>query len=139
MSDWVVMKFGGTSVTGSKNWKNILSIIQGRLQQGERLFIVCSAISNISDQLERLASAVRSGRSYDDALNKLIRIHKAQAIDMGLDPNVVVGDIFDDLRKLLRGASLIQEVSPRLWARILSAGELMSTKLGAAWLWSLEQ
>ena len=93
MSDWVVMKFGGTSVTGIKNWKNILSIIQGRLQEGERLFIVCSAISKISDQLERLASAVRSGRSYDDALNKLIEIHKVQAIDMGLDPNVVVGDI----------------------------------------------
>ena len=41
-----------------------------------------------------------------------------------------------DLRKLSQGAALINEVSPRLWARFLSAGELLSTKLGVAYLQS---
>ena len=129
MSRWVVMKFGGTSVTGADNWKTILSIVNRRLAEGEKVFIVCSAISKVSDRLERLAAAVKRQDSYQNDLNQLIELHKAQAREMELDADVVLGEIFTDLQRLFRGAALIQEVSSRLWARILSAGETLGETL----------
>ena len=49
-------------------------------------------------------------------------------VDLGVQP-ATVQSYFEDLRRLTFGASSIQEVSPKLWARLLSAGEILSTHI----------
>ncbi len=47
---WVVLKFGGTSVSSVANWKNIALTVRERLAEGVRPVIVHSALSGITDQ-----------------------------------------------------------------------------------------
>ena len=42
-SDWVVVKFGGTSVSTLVNWRNIALIVKRRLESGSRVLVVHSA------------------------------------------------------------------------------------------------
>ena len=131
---WVVLKFGGTSVTGVDSWRTILEILRTRRAEGVRPVVVCSALSKVSDLLVRLADEAASGGDIDGLLGQLRDRHRAQCAELGLDLEEQLGDLFADLEKLARGARDIGEVSPRLRARLMSAGELMSTRLGAAWL-----
>lgn len=134
MSDsWVVLKFGGTSVTGLEQWKQIHHIINRYVERKQPLLVVCSAISQVSNHLERLASAAREGEEITRHLEEITALHERQARELGVSMSCI-RDLLDDLKQLAFGASLIGEVSPKLWARILSAGELMSTRLGVAWL-----
>lgn len=132
-SSWVVVKFGGTSVTGKENWERILSILQMRQSEGCKVLVICSALSKISDTLERLAQMAAVGEDCTAILETLRHKHNTQATDLGID-SASIEVFLSDLEQLTHGASLIQEVSPKLWSRMLSAGELMSTKLGVDWL-----
>lgn len=133
MSEFVVLKFGGSSVSSKTAWDNIAKILQAR-SEASRPFVVCSALSGISDSLERLAEKAAGGEGYQNVLNDIIKRHRDMAKALGLDPDDVIGELLSELSKLAQGAALINEVSPRLWARFLSTGELFSTKLGAAYL-----
>ena len=53
-SDWIVLKFGGTSVSSLANWRNIAKVTRARLDDGARVLIVHSAITGITDRLEKL-------------------------------------------------------------------------------------
>ena len=50
-SSWVVLKFGGTSVSSVSNWKNIAAVIRDRLAEGLHPVVVHSALSGITDRL----------------------------------------------------------------------------------------
>ena len=132
-SSWIVLKFGGTSVTGADNWGRILSILHTRLDEGFRILVVCSALSKVSDTLERLAQTASTGESCTRILETVQQRHVTQAKELGV-PSTSIDGFLADLEQLAHGASLIQEVSPKLWSRMLSAGELMSTNLGVDWL-----
>ena len=58
-SPWVVLKFGGTSVSSVTNWKNIAAVLRDRLAEGLRPVVIHSALSGITDRLEQLLSLVR--------------------------------------------------------------------------------
>ena len=49
---WIVLKFGGTSVSKRENWDNIANIIHRRQREGKRVFLVASALSGVSNLLE---------------------------------------------------------------------------------------
>ena len=51
---WVVLKFGGTSVSTVPNWQNIARILRSRLSDGLRPVVVHSALSGVTDLLESL-------------------------------------------------------------------------------------
>src|SRR4051794_4367986 len=52
----VVLKFGGTSVSTAANWKNIADIVKARIAEGLHPIVVHSAISKMTDGLEKLLS-----------------------------------------------------------------------------------
>ena len=131
---FVVLKFGGTSVTSVENWQHIEGVLRERLAEGLQPVVVCSALSRVSDALERLLDLAAKGDPIAPALQFLVDRHADQAEAMGVDLVEHAGDLLQDLERLAHGASLIGETSPRLRARIMSAGELISTRLGAAWL-----
>lgn len=43
-----------------------------------------------------------------------------------------VNEMFEGLKHLLEGVSLVEEASPRVKARVMAHGELLSTLLGVA-------
>lgn len=130
---WVVLKFGGTSVSTRARWNAIARIVRERLASGERPLVICSAVSQISNQLER-AIAEAAGAGHEATLAGILERHRAHARALEVDFEETVGELAHDLDRLLLGISLLQEVSPRQHARVLSAGELMSTRMGAAFL-----
>ena len=132
-SAWVVMKFGGTSVSTAANWRTIVGLIRNRLDDGLRPLIVHSALRGISNELAAALDAAVSGDSAAN-LAAIREQHYRLANDLGLDGQGLLEPTLEELERLLAGVRLIQEISPRLRARVLAMGELMSTTLGASWL-----
>jgi aspartokinase len=54
-TNWVVLKFGGTSVAGRPQWETIGRLAQSRLAQGYRVLLVCSAVAGVTNELADLA------------------------------------------------------------------------------------
>ena len=55
---WLVMKFGGTSVSSAKHWKTICDQAGERLRDGWHTLIVVSALSGVTNLLTRLGKSV---------------------------------------------------------------------------------
>ena len=52
-SHWVVLKFGGTSVSSVSNWKNVAAVVRARLDEGLRPVVVHSALSQRASRVTR--------------------------------------------------------------------------------------
>jgi len=132
-SHWVVLKFGGTSVSSVSNWKNIAAVIRARLAEGLHPIVVHSALSGITDRLEQLIAKALTGE-WEPVMEQIERRHIDLVRDLGLPLSVELERHFADLRKCAAGIQLIGEVSARLRARVMAIGELMATRIGAAFL-----
>ena len=132
-SSWVVLKFGGTSVSSVANWKNIAAVVRERLAAGEKPLVVHSALSGITDRLEQLLSQALDG-GWEAVADQIEQRHRELARDLGVVPSPELEEQFQRLRKIAAGIALVGEVSERLRARVMAQGELMATRLGAAFL-----
>ncbi|MEZ4316058.1 MAG: bifunctional aspartate kinase/diaminopimelate decarboxylase [Myxococcota bacterium] len=130
--EWVVLKYGGTSVATAEKWGTIARRA-AELSSGNRVWIVASALSQVSNRLERAMDAAVHGEPLT-ALASIEADHLRLADDLGLDDDdrAPLLDLLGDLRQLLEGIRLTAEASPRLRARVMSFGELASTRLGVA-------
>lgn len=132
-SAWVVLKFGGTSMSGASNAATIADVLRRCVQDGERPLVVCSALSGVTSALERLLVEAESGEGQG-TLDWIRQRHQDQAVALGVQLDALALDFLADLERFVQGVSLLGEVSPRLRARTLSAGELLSTRLLATYL-----
>jgi diaminopimelate decarboxylase/aspartate kinase len=132
-SPWVVLKFGGRSVSTAENWAIIARLIRERLDEGVRPVVVHSALVGVSNALIALLDAAVAGGNTDDKLAKIRAQHEALARELGVDPEMFA-ERFAALAQVIAGVKLIGEVSPRVHARALAVGELAATELGAAYL-----
>lgn len=130
---WVVLKFGGTSVSTPERWRIIADLAARRIAEGLRPLIVCSALSGISNQLEALLALAVEGR-HEDALTALRQRHLELGEGLKIDAAERLADDFEELSRLALAASLLREAGPALKARVMAFGEIMSTRLGAAFL-----
>jgi diaminopimelate decarboxylase/aspartate kinase len=130
---FVVLKFGGTSVSSAPNWRNIRDVLKQRLAAGVRPVVVHSAVSGITDRLEALLAAALAGYP-ETALAQIEDRHAKLAADLGIELPRGVKRQLAELRQIAAGVALVKEVSDRVRARVMSAGELMATELGASWL-----
>ncbi len=128
---WVVMKFGGTSVSTKERWETIEDLTRACLDRGERPLIVHSALSQVSNLLERAIQAALS-QDHADTLEDIKSRHLALAKDLDLDGERLIAASMGRLTKWLDGIALVGEASARVRARILAEGEVMATTLGAA-------
>jgi bifunctional diaminopimelate decarboxylase / aspartate kinase len=130
---FVVLKFGGTSVSSAANWLNIRDVLKARLADGLQPVVVHSALSGITDRLENLlAEAVSGGQA--PVLAAIAARHEALAGELGIALPAGVRHHLEDLGQIAAGVALVREVSDRVRARVMATGELMATVLGAAWL-----
>jgi diaminopimelate decarboxylase/aspartate kinase len=127
---WIVLKFGGTSVSRRNRWDTIGAIASKRmLEQDARVLVVVSALSGVTNALQ----AIADGADATAGVDALVARHRAFAVELELDADAVLGTRFAAMRALV--------VDPRAanrtldWqADVLAQGELLSSTLGSAYL-----
>ncbi|MDX1508673.1 MAG: hypothetical protein R3358_10370, partial [Woeseiaceae bacterium] len=132
-SPFVVMKFGGTSVSSLESWQTIETLIRSRLQAGLKPVVVHSALSGISNLLSQALDEAMHG-DPGTVLQTIRDRHLSLAADLGIDGPELVDEALHELEQLVAGVRLVREVSVRVRVRVMALGELMSTRMGAAWL-----
>jgi aspartokinase len=85
-SPWVVLKFGGRSVSTAENWAIVARLIRERLAEGVRPVVVHSALVGVSNALITLLDTAAAGGDTDEQLAKIRAQHDALARDLGVDP-----------------------------------------------------
>ncbi len=132
-SSWVVLKFGGSSVSSATNWQRIAELLRRRMHAGLKPVVVHSALKGVSDALENiLDAAIRDNPTSQ--LQEIQEQHYALARDLDLDGPALLDDTLHELEQLIAGVRLVREVSVRVRVRIMALGELMATRLGAKFL-----
>jgi diaminopimelate decarboxylase/aspartate kinase len=130
---WIVLKFGGTSVSTLPNWTNIAQVARRRLDEGAQVLIVHSAVSGITDRLEKLLTAALSGE-HEAALAAIEARHLQLCEELGVGRSAQLDGYFTELRQIAQGIHLTHELSDRTRARVMGTGELMSTEIGSRFL-----
>ncbi len=130
---WLVLKFGGTSVSTAANWRNIAQVLRARMSEGFRPLVVHSALSGITDRLESLLSPeIRAG--HEAVLQQIESAHLRLAAELGISPNAQFEGFTCELRALAVRAAEHRLIEDALRARIMAMGELLATTLGAQFL-----
>jgi diaminopimelate decarboxylase/aspartate kinase len=133
---WVVLKFGGTSVSSVANWHNIARVVNARIAASFRPVIVHSALSGITDRLESLLSAAVAS-DHAAVLLDIEARHRELAERLGVVPSRQFDDFILELRQLTDALAEGAALTDGVRARVMAMGELLATTLGAAFLNSL--
>ena len=131
--NWLVMKFGGTSVSSPESWVTIRDLVRERQDAGFRPVIAHSALTTVSNRLEDTLKAAVTGE-HQHQLDEILTLHFDLAARMGIDAVPVLGGFIAELKTKLAGIHIAGEISPKAQARVMSCGELMATSVGAAYL-----
>ena len=133
---WIVLKFGGTSVSERKRWDTIGALMRARAErENVRVLTVVSALSGITNALQ----AVIDAHADDAACAKLrvaaiVQRHRVfRTHALALDADVVLGERLRKLDALL-GDPRRRHAGLDWQAEVLAQGELLSSTLGAAYL-----
>ncbi|MEO5565136.1 MAG: bifunctional aspartate kinase/diaminopimelate decarboxylase [Luteimonas sp.] len=132
---WIVLKFGGTSVSRRERWDTIGRLASERAARVDaRVLVVVSALSGTTNELQAIANAAAgSDAAIAERMAALVDRHRAFAVELGLDPDAVLGTRLADLQALVADPRMPQH--PLDWqAEVLAQGELLSSTLGAAYL-----
>ena len=131
--EWLVLKFGGTSVSTAVNWHNIAQVLRARAAEGFRLVVVHSALSGITDRLESLLSAAMNG-SHASVLDHIELDHRSLAERLSIVPNTQFDAFLRELRELADLLAERRTVGDATRARVMAMGELLATTLGVEFL-----
>ncbi|MBS3896412.1 bifunctional aspartate kinase/diaminopimelate decarboxylase [Silanimonas sp.] len=133
-TDWIVLKFGGTSVSKKSRWDTIATLMRRRADEDQaRVLVVVSALSGVTNALQAMIDGHADGPGLSARAEVLIERHLAFAAELGLDPSTVLGPRCAALRALATDPRAAHAELP--WqAELLAQGELLSSTLGAAYL-----
>ena len=132
-----VLKFGGTSVANAENIKKVKSIIRGRLGQ-EKVIVIVSALGGVTDDLLRCSQQAADGdEKYRTDLLEITLRHLDTArelLPLNNQSSVLsfVVQQFNEMEDICNGIYLLREFSDKTRDRILSYGELISSRIIAA-------
>lgn len=130
---WVVLKFGGTSVSTRENWEKILQIIQDRQKEGYSICVVHSALKGISDLLHQCL--VNKGKNPAfGPVERIQELHLQHASRLGLNGSILLEPYFTQLEGITNRIRNEAHPDARTEAELMALGELMSTTLGSAFL-----
>ncbi|WP_027137675.1 bifunctional aspartate kinase/homoserine dehydrogenase I [Gaetbulibacter saemankumensis] len=123
-----VLKFGGKSLANGDGLNTVLSIIENKVNEGEKITVVVSARGSSTDDLEAILEKALNGKEYKDALEKFkaYQLEPLKTVDFSKE--------FAKLDKLFEGVSLLGDYSEKTKDEILAQGELLSVKLIAGLL-----
>ncbi len=130
------MKFGGTSVGSVESILNLKKIVEA---EKEPVFVVVSALGGITDMLIKTSEmAVNGDETFNEEFQTMVTRHhdlinaiipegekKEQLLEK-------VNNLLNELGNIYRGLSLINNITPKSEATILSYGERISSYIVAA-------
>ncbi len=134
-----VLKFGGTSVAWPDRVRRVASLV-GEAKKREPVVVVASALGGVTDALVAMAGgAVNGDPTWTAALETLERRHREAALALAAPAEAeaiqgFVGEAFDEIRDLVRGASLVRECTARTLDSVMSYGERLAAGLVAGCL-----
>ncbi len=136
--DWIVLKFGGTSVSQRARWDAIGARIDERRAEGARVLVVVSALSGTTNALQALADARADREAVAGAAATIAERHRDFAHALDLDPAECIAEPLADLAALVddpRRALPAESAAGLCWeAEVLALGERLSSALGRAYL-----
>ncbi|NNM13630.1 MAG: bifunctional aspartate kinase/diaminopimelate decarboxylase [Gammaproteobacteria bacterium] len=131
-NQWVVLKFGGTSVETLNNWQKIKRIVKDHIKHRSKVFIVHSALATMSNLLQDISQQAISNEHHA-GLDEFKQKHQTLLKNMQLSESLLE-EVYQDLQRVLQGVSLLKELTDRTRAEIMACGELAATTIGAAYL-----
>lgn len=129
-SDCQVFKFGGASVRNAAAIRNVATIVEPF--RGKRLVIVVSAMGKTTNALERVVSGFLNGSGFDKDISSLREMHDAVLTELFPKGHPVFQEIATEFDAI--GKSLMQGNADRLYDQVVSIGEIVSTRILAAYL-----
>ena len=150
MNRLVVMKFGGTSVEDAAAILRTARIVAGRVGKGLQPVVVVSAMAKVTDLLISAATtAARGDRGSALAITERLRIrHHDTATQLAAGPRLHDDPLaaarpdsdltathawmdaeLDGLEEVLRGLTVVGELTPRISDMIVSYGERLSSRM----------
>jgi len=118
----IVMKFGGTSIGDAERIRAVLRLVRER--EARRPVVVVSAHAGVTNLLVDLAQrALKGAVGVAEFRDRHFGILDALGI-----PRDLIRDEIEDLRSLLKGITLVGELTPRSLDCIMSFGERCSAR-----------
>jgi diaminopimelate decarboxylase/aspartate kinase len=127
---WIVLKFGGTSVSRRERWDTIGTLALERAETaGARVLVVVSALAGVTNALQ----AACAGDATAARIAAVVERHRGFAAELGVDAEAVIGGHLATLQALASDPRAAAR-SYAWQAELLAHGELLSSALGAAYL-----
>ncbi len=132
-----VLKFGGSSVANAENIGKVVEIVKTAIAT-ETCIVVLSAMQTVTDSLIEAGKLAEAG---DESFRKIIKsiqskhtiaIRELASDSLQADTILFVEQQISQLESICEGVYLLRELSPRTLDRIVSFGEVLSTKVFAA-------
>lgn len=136
----ITMKFGGTSVGSPEAIANVVDIVQAEKAAGNRVIVVVSAMSGVTDALLGSVKMAAAGNKwgYLSTADKL-RDRHTETLNMLLPPGnlrektiVQVSSLLNEYVEFCHAINILGEATPRIFDAIISFGERMSSRVVAA-------
>lgn len=130
-----VLKFGGTSCGSAESIHAVIDIIKAKIVAKERFAVVFSAMGGLTNKLIETAElAAKADETYFELLKEAEERHFEvirKLIEIKSQSRVFanIRTLFNELEDVLKGISLIRELTVRSLDLILSFGERLSTSL----------
>ncbi len=136
----ITMKFGGTSVGSPEAIANLVNIVKEACEVGNRIIVVVSAMSGVTDQLLNSVKMAASGNKwgYLSTANKLRDRHD-DTLNILVPPGEVrektlvqTKILLEEYTEICHAVSILGEETPRISDAIVAYGERLSSRLVAA-------
>ncbi|MFL9484499.1 bifunctional aspartate kinase/homoserine dehydrogenase I [Chitinophagaceae bacterium LWZ2-11] len=137
-----VLKFGGSSVANAENIKKVISIVQK--PQYKKAVVVVSALGGVTDLLIQTGVDAAAGKeSYKESLLNLEKRHLdtvKELLPVTSQSSCLsnVKKLFNELEDISEGVFRLGELSERTKDKIISFGELLSSKIISSYLQSTD-
>lgn len=130
-----ILKFGGTSCGSIEGIQSVLSIIESSYQNKLKFAVVFSAMSGVTNSLLEAGLLASKRKNTDNSIIETIENRHFELIKHFIPvtgQSQVIAQIrtlINELRDVLKGISLIKEISPKTSDLLVSFGERLSTSL----------
>ncbi|MBQ2877623.1 MAG: aspartate kinase, partial [Bacteroidaceae bacterium] len=128
-----IMKFGGTSVGSVNSILNLKNIVE---LEKDFAIVVVSALGGITDKLLKTSQlAVNGDSTFNDEFKEIVERHHSliDAVITNADKRekllVQVNRLLNELQNIYQGLSLINNITPKSEATIVSYGERLSSRI----------
>jgi aspartate kinase len=118
----LVVKFGGTSVRYGHN--NIIKIIEKYKQSWDKIIVVVSALSQVTNMLLTGINNAKNNLSTVDTIANIFNAHLE--ILLTNYKKKEIQDYLTEYQEICSTIKILGEISPRVEAKVSSYGELMS-------------